>query len=191
MADGREPPVEGGLAEALNAAREFVIEDAGFAQVTTLDPAGYPTARTVSAFLAPDWSIELVQRRGHRRLAQLRRDPRVLVTWSGAPAPGSRNDSPAVFDLGLLIPRAVFVQGWAVAMDEEQTWEAYSRHDRQLRERGLTKAARRDRTDVAAELRGLRVVPRRIRLEGFGAGAEAFTWTVPQQPDPIEGVSPC
>lgn len=187
-------PLPERLAAALDAAQEFVRREAGFAQVTTLDSAGFPTARTVSAFVAPDWSVELVQRRGHRRLAQLRRDPRLLVTWSGAPAPDSRNDSPAVFDLGLLIPRVVFVQGHAVALDDAETWEVYARHDRALRERGLDRAPRRGPDEVAAELAGVRVRPRRIRLEGFGDGPEAFTWTPgtePTQDTAIEGGARC
>jgi hypothetical protein len=31
---------------------------------------------------------------------------------------------------------------------------------------------------VTADLVGVRVVPRRIRLEGFGEGAQAFEWNV-------------
>ena len=165
------------LAGELAAAREFVTAEAGFAQVTTLNRAGFPTARTVSAFLAPDWSVQLVQRGIHRRLDQVRRDPHVLVTWTGTPAPGSRNEAPAVFDLGLLIPRVVFVQGLAEEMDEEETWATYAAQDRRLREHGHTGAPVRDRANAATELAGLRIRPVRVRLEGFGAGAEAFTWT--------------
>lgn len=170
------------LARALAAAAEFVRTEAGFAQVTTLDAAGFPTARTVSAFLSPDWTVRLVQRNAYRRLGQLRRDPRILVSWSGSPAPGSANESPAVFDLGLLIPRVVFVQGVAVELDEAQTWATYAAHDRRLREQGNTQAPERDRANVAAELTGLTVLPRRVRLEGFGVGPEAFTWS--PEPDP-------
>ncbi|HEX5407067.1 MAG TPA: hypothetical protein VFX16_32730 [Pseudonocardiaceae bacterium] len=165
------------LAAALAAAAEFVRTQAGFAQVTTLDAAGFPTARTVSAFLSGDWTVRLVQRDGHRRLGQLRRDPRLLVTWSGSPAASSVNESPAVFDLGLLIPRVVFVQGVAAEMDEAQTWATYRAHDQRLRDRGNTRAPVRDRANVAAELTGFTVRPRRVRLEGFGAGPEAFTWS--------------
>lgn len=162
---------------ALDVAQRFVAAEAGFAQVTTLNREGFPTARTASAFLCPDWTVELVQRSVHRRLEQTRRDPRALVVWSGSPAPGSRNDSPAVFDLGLLIPRAVFVQGLASEMDEEETWTTYAAHDTRLRAQGRTRAPERDRANVAAELTGLRVRPVRVRLEGFGDGAEAFTWS--------------
>jgi hypothetical protein len=165
------------LAAALAAAAEFVRTEAGFAQVTTLDAAGFPTARTASAFLSADWTVRLVQRNVHRRLGQLRRDARILVTWAGAPAAASANESPAVFDLGLLIPRVVFVQGVAVEMDEAGTWATYSAHDRRLRDQGNTRAPQRDRANVAVELAGFTVWPRRVRVEGFGAGPEAFTWT--------------
>lgn len=170
------------LAAVLDSAVRFVRTEAGFAQVTTLDKAGFPTSRTVSAFLEPDWTVRMVQRNVHRRLAQLRRDPRILLTWSGSPAATSANDSPAVFDLGLLIPRVVFVQGVAVELDEEQTWATYSAHDRRLRASGNTRAPERDRENVAAELTGLLVRPRLVRLEGFGAGPEAFTWAPDTEP---------
>src|ERR1700743_69610 len=128
------------LSAALTAGAEFVRTEAGFAQVTTLDAAGFPTARTVSAFLSPDWTVTLVQRNAHRRLAQVRRDPRILVSWAGPPAAASRNDSPAVFDLGLLIPRVVFVQGVAVELTGDETWACYAEHDRRLREQGNDRA---------------------------------------------------
>jgi hypothetical protein len=181
------------LDAALTAAADFVRTEAGFAQVTTLDAAGFPTARTVSAFLCPDWTVALVQRNAHRRLAQLRRNPRILVGWSGSPASTSKNESPAVFDLDLLIPRVVFVQGVAVEMDEDQTWATYAAHDRRLREQGNGRAPERDRADVAAELTGLTVLPRRVRLEGFGAGPEQFTWSPATDPGQlIEGDgTPC
>jgi hypothetical protein len=170
------------LDAALAAAAEFVRTEAGFAQVTTLDAAGFPTARTASAFLSPDWTVTLVQRNAHRRLDHVRRNPRILVSWSGSPAVASKNESPAVFDLDLLIPRVVFVQGVAVEMDEDQTWATYAAHDQRLRKQGNGRAPERDRVNVAAELTGLTVLPRRVRLEGFGAGPEPFTWS--PHPDP-------
>ncbi len=170
------------LDAALAAAAEFVRTEAGFAQVTTLDAAGFPTARTVSAFLSPDWTVTLVQRNAHHRLGQLRRNPRILVGWSGSPAAASKNESPAVFDLGLLIPRVVFVQGVAVEMAEDQTWAAYAAHDQLLRDQGNSRAPERDRANVAAELTGFTVLPRRVRIEGFGAGPEQFTWSPATEP---------
>jgi hypothetical protein len=166
-----------GLARARAAA--FVQTEAGFAQVTTIGRHGLPVGRTMSAFLVDDWSVELLQRGTHHRVAQLRRDPRVLVTWVGTPAEGAHNDRPHVFDLGLLVPRVVFVQGYAEPLDEEQTWAGYQAHSRELRTRGGTRAPERDRADVAAALVGFRVHPARVRLEGFGEAAESFGWDGP------------
>jgi uncharacterized pyridoxamine 5'-phosphate oxidase family protein len=170
------------LAAALADAAEFVRTEAGFAQVTTLDAAGFPTARTATAFLSADWTVTLVQRNAHRRLDQLRRNPRILVSWSGPPSASSKNESPAVFDLDLRIPRVVFVQGVAVEMAEDQTWATYAAHDQRLRDEGNGRAPQRDRANVAAELTGFTVLPRRVRLEGFGAGPEPFTWCPETEP---------
>jgi len=78
-------------AEVVARAESFVRAEAGFAQVTTLDAHGYPVSRSMTAFLADDFSVHLVQRRVHRRLEQLAADPRLLVTWVGSPAPGATN----------------------------------------------------------------------------------------------------
>ena len=156
------------------AARDFVQREAGFAQVVTFDRAGEPVGRTTSAFLADDWTVEMVQRSVHRRNGQLERDPRILVTWTGAPSPDSVNDSPWTFDLGLTIPRVVFVRGTAQLLDADETWEVYDRHTRRLRAAGHVKAPQRDRTEIVETMRGVRVIPNRIRVEGFGDGAQAF-----------------
>ena len=163
-------------------ARVFVHTEAGFAQVTTIGRSGLPVGRTMSAFLADDWSIELVQRRLHHRIAQLQRDSSILVTWVGSPAEDSTNEHPHVFDLGLLIPRAVFVQGHAEPLSEQQTWERYAAHSGVLRAAGHHKAPQRTRDDVAHQLVGLRVQPARVRLEGFGDGAESFDWNCQPRP---------
>lgn len=163
-----------GRAQAL--ALAFVRTEAGFAQVITIGRSGLPVGRTMSAFLADDWSVELLQRRTHHRVGQLLRDPRVLVTWVGSPAEGSTNEHPHVFDLGLLIPRAVFVQGNAEPLSEQQTWERYATHSSVLRAAGHHQAPQRSREDVADQLAGLRVQPARVRLEGFGKAAESFGW---------------
>ena len=166
--------------DALNRARAlalvFVRTEAGFAQVTTIGRGGLPVGRTMSAFLAEDWSIELVQRRLHHRMGQLQRDPSILVTWVGPPAESSTNEHPHVFDLGLLIPRAVFVQGHAEPLSEQQTWDSYAAHTGVLRAAGHHRAPQRSREDVADQLAGLRVQPARVRLEGFGDEAETFDW---------------
>ena len=167
----------------------FVQAEAGFAQVTTIDRGGLPVCRTMSAFLAPDWSVDLIQRRQHRRVAQLRRDPRVLVTWVGTPAEGSVNDRPHVFDLGLLVPRVVFVRGSAEPLTEHQTWQRYAAHTAELRGRGNTRAPQRNRAEVGEQLIGLRVRPARVRLEGFGHAAKAFDWDCQPTPRPNEAGS--
>ncbi|GAA4676797.1 hypothetical protein [Gordonia humi] len=161
------------------AARAFVQCEAGFAQVVTFDRLGEPIGRSTSAFLADDWTVEMVQRRVHRRNAQLERDPRVLVTWVGAPSPESVNDSPWTFDLGLTIPRAVFVRGTARLLDADQTWDAYLRHTERLRAAGHVRAPRRDRAEIDETMRGVRITPSRIRVEGFGDGAQAFDLPIP------------
>lgn len=167
---------QGAIGRAQAQAVAFVRSEAGFAQLTTIGRRGLPVGRTMSAFLADDWSVELVQRRTHHRVGQLLRDPRVLITWVGSPAEGATNEHPHVFDLGLLVPRAVFVQGTAQPLSEQQTWDSYSTHSAALLAAGHNRAPARTRENVAAELAGLRVRPRRVRLEGFGAAAETFDW---------------
>lgn len=166
------------LAAAQRAAMAFVLGEAGFAQVTTIDRHGFPVARTMTAFLEDDWSVSLVQRRGHRRLAQWRRDPATLVSWVGSPAPGATNERPHVFDLGLLPPRLVSVRGRAEFMPAEWTLRCYRQHLRAQRERGFTRAPVRTDEQVVEELAGVRIHPARVRLEGFGAEAQSFTWTI-------------
>ncbi len=167
---------QGAIDRARTHALVFVRAEGGFAQVTTIGRRGQPVGRTMSAFLAEDWSVELVQRRTHRRVAQLLGDPRALVTWVGTPAEGAANDHPHVFDLGLLVPRAVFVQGNAEPLSEQQTWDSYAVHSAALLAAGNDRAPARSRENVAEELAGLRVYPRRVRLEGFGEAAESFDW---------------
>lgn len=175
-------------------AEAFVRQEAGFAQVTTLDAHGYPVSRSMTAFLADGFVVELVQRRVHRRLAQLSADPRLLTTWVGPPAPAASNERPHVFDLGRLPDRAVMVRGAAQVMDDDWTWEVYARHRAAHLARGADRAPARDRAQVAADLVGMRVVPYRVRLEGFGAGAQSYDWTVgpplhrdPPSPPPPQG----
>lgn len=178
------PGEDAGLAAARAAAQAFVREEAGFAQVTSIDRAGFPVGRTMTAFLEPDWSVALVQRRTHARLAQLRRDPHVLVTWVGSPAPGATNERPHVFDLGRLPPRAVFVRGTAVFTPDDWTVERYLRAVTAQRAAGHTRAPLRTPEQVVADLAGVLVRPYRVRLEGFAEGARSFDWTVDPPPDP-------
>ena len=46
------------LNDAQEAARRFVLDEAGFAQLTTIDARGYPVTRTMTAFLQEDWSVQ-------------------------------------------------------------------------------------------------------------------------------------
>ena len=173
----------------LRAALAFVHDEAGFAQVTTIDVHGFPVGRSMTAFLNDDWSVDLVQRRSHARLAQLRRDPRTLVTWVGEPAPGATNERPHVFDIGRLPPRAVYVRGTARFMDDAATVDCYSRHVARQRAQGFTRAPLRDADQVLSDLAGVHLEPYRVRLEGFGTGAQSFDWTL-SPPDPPRTVSP-
>ncbi|WFE36336.1 hypothetical protein [Micromonospora sp. WMMD975] len=166
------------VATARAAAYAFVLGEAGFAQVTTIDQDGFPVSRTMTAFLEPDWSVSLVQRAGHRRLDQWRRDPHTLVCWVGAPAPGATNERPHVFDIGRLPPRAVAVRGTAAVMPPDWTLAVYRREVARQRAAGCTRAPVRTDDEVAAELAGVRIEPARVRLEGFGVGAESHLWTV-------------
>ena len=159
-------------------AMRFLREEAGFAQLITVTAEGFPVARTVGAQVNDDWSVDLVQRKVHRRLAQLRHNPRLELVWVGSPAPGSRNDRPAVFDFGLLVPRVVLLRGIAEQMDGDRTVACYQRVSARQRALGLTGAPARSDENVRVELAGIHVRPVRVRAEGFGRGAESFTWTV-------------
>ncbi len=167
---------QGAIDRARALALSFVRTEARFAQVTTIGRRGLPVGRTMSAFLTDDWSVELIQRRTHHRVAQLLHDPRVLVTWVGPAAEGASNEHPHVFDLGLLVPRVIFVQGNVEHLSAQQTWDSYAAHSAGLRAAGNYRAPDRAPENVAKELVGFRVHPRRVRLEGFGVAAETFDW---------------
>lgn len=156
----------------------FLREKAGFAQVYSVNRDQFPVGRTMVAPVNDDWSVDLVQRGVHRRLGQLRRNPRVEVTWVGDPAPDSVNERPHVYDFGLLVPRVVFLRGIAQFMDPEWTLERYTRQTAIQRGKRLTKAPERTPDNVREELVGLAVRPVQVRAEGFGTGPQSFTWTV-------------
>lgn len=156
---------------------EWVRTEAGFAQLVTVNRAGFPVGRTLGAPVNDDWSVDLVQRAAHRRLEQLRNDPHVELIWVGDPAPGSRNDHPAVFDYGRLVPRAVFLRARAELMPTDWTVARYLEQNARLRaDGGGGKAPDRTAEQAAADLVGVRLVPVRVRAEGFGEGAAALTW---------------
>jgi len=63
----------------------FLREEAGFARLCTVSRDGFPVARTVGVPVNDDWTVELVQRRIHRRLGQFQRNPRVEIIWVNSP----------------------------------------------------------------------------------------------------------
>jgi len=161
----------------------WVQHEAGFAQLVTVNRGGFPVGRSIGAPVNDDWSVDLVQRGVHRRLQQLRRDPHVEVTWVGTPAPGSRNEYPAVFDYGWLVPRVVFLQATAEIMPTDWTVARYGEQIAVLQRRGVgTKAPLRSPEHAADDLVGVRLHPVRVRAEGFGEGAENVTWNVEENP---------
>src|SRR5215208_4842066 len=122
-----------------------------------------------------------------RPAAQPRREPRTLVTWVGDPAPGATNERPHVFDIGRLPARAVYVRGTARFMDDATTVDCYARHVARQRAQGFTRAPLRDADQVRSDLAGVHLEPYRVRLEGFGTGAQSFDWTLspPDRPRPV------
>lgn len=164
-------------AQAQEAARRFVLHEAGFAQVVSRGTRGALVGRSMTAFLNPDWSVDLVQRQQHARLAHWRADPHALVMWVGPPAPGATNEHPHVFDIDTLPPRVVFVRGSVTFLQPEDTERIYRRNLEAQRASGFTRAPVRDPQQVEQDLAGVRVVPTRVRLEGFGEGPQTFEFT--------------
>lgn len=167
-----QPP----LGELQRRVLDWLRNEAGFAQVFTVNKDGYPVGRTMAAPIDDDFTVWLVQRKVHKRIGQWRRNPKTEVVWMGTPAPGSRNDSPHVYDMNLLVPRGVFLRGDAEFLDGEATVAAFEKQTAINLARGQTKAPRRTRENVIAELVGVRIRPIQIRVEGFGDGAASFTW---------------
>lgn len=183
---GREAPAKP-IEQVRREVMNFITSEAGFAQVYTVNKDGYPVGRTMVAPINEDWSVDLVQRNVHRRLGQLRRTPRVEITWVGRPAPDSVNDRPHVYDWGLQVPRVVFLRGIAEFMDDDWTVARYQRQTAIQHARGLTGAPARSAGNVRAELVGIHVRPVQVRAEGFGAGAQSFTWPVSPASGPSDG----
>lgn len=166
---------------AMERARRFVLEEAGFAQLTTIDARGYPVTRTMTAFLQEDWGVATVQRRLHQRIDQWRQHPHTEVLWVGSPHPAATNERPHVFDLGLLPPRVVSIRGDAQLMSTAWTEQVYRRAILAQRAAGHDRAPLRPAPEVEEELVGVLIRPVRVRLEGFGEGAQSFTFT-PEAP---------
>jgi hypothetical protein len=159
--------------------RDFLRDEAGFAQVFTINLAGYPVGRTMGAPVDEDFTVCLVQRKVHKRIGQWRRNPRTDVVWVGTPAPGSRNDNPHVYDFNLLAPRVVFIRGDAEFVDADTTWAMYQKQSALHRARGWTKAP--VRTPATADSRRrIRQRPGIFHLETRAAVAvEKLPWRRP------------
>lgn len=165
-----------GAEEVKRRALHFVQHEAGFAQVFTINRAGFPVGRTMVAVCNDDWTVDLVQRDVHRRIGHVRRNPRVEIVWTGPPQPESVNDRPHVYDFGLAVPQVVFVRGVAEVMDNELLVATYEKQTARQHAKGLTRAPHRRSDEVRAELIGLRIHPVQVRAEGFGVGATSYTW---------------
>ncbi len=62
-------------------------------------------------------------------------------------------------------------------LQPEDTEQIYRRNLEAQRASGFTRAPVRDPQQVAQDLAGVRVVPTRVRLEGFGEGPQTFEFT--------------
>lgn len=164
------------LGELQQTVLTWLRTEAGFAQVFSINKAGYPVGRTMAAPIDDAFTVWLVQRKVHKRIQHWRRNARTEVVWVGSPAPDSRNDSPHVYDLGLLVPRAVFLRGDVEFLDDATLVDVFARQTAQHLARGWTKAPARSPENVVAELVGVKIRPLQVRVEGFGQGAASFTW---------------
>jgi hypothetical protein len=164
--------------EVARRARLFVQQEAGFAQVFSINKAGFPVGRTMVAVCNDDWTVDLVQRNVHRRIEHVRRNPRMEIVWAGPPRPDSVNDRPHVYDFGLAVPQVVFVRGLAEVMDDDLLLATYEKQTARQHAKGLTRAPHRGPDEVRAELVGLRIQPVQVRAEGFGTGAASYTWSL-------------
>lgn len=171
---GPMPPLE----VLMERVRRFLREEAAFAQVTTINQQGYPVGRTMVAPIEDDWSVTLVQRNVHHRIAQWRRNPATEIVWVGAAHRDNRNLAPHVYDWCVQVPRVVFLRGDARFLDDDDLVAAYERQSRRNLDAGRDLAPERTPEEVLAELVGVRIVPVQIRAEGFGPGPESVTWKV-------------
>jgi hypothetical protein len=173
---GSVPPTPA-ITELQSRVLQWLRRDAGFAQVFSINKAGYPVGRTMAAPIDDSFTVWLVQRQVHKRMQHWQRNPRTEVVWVGTPAPGSRNDSPHVYDLNLLVPRAVFLRGDVEFLDASTLLDVFQKQTARHLANGWTKAPLRTPENIVAELVGVRIRPLQVRVEGFGDGAASFTWT--------------
>lgn len=155
---------------------EFLTTEAGFAQVFTINQEGFPVGRTMVAVARPSWDVDLVQRRVHRRIGQLRRNPKAEIVWTGPPRVDSVNDRPHVYDFGLQVPRAVFIRGTARFMSDDELLATYQRQTGRQINLGFTNAPIRTPEKVIEELIGIVIEATQVRVEGFGVGARSYQW---------------
>lgn len=167
-----QPPIDELKARVL----QWLHHEAGFAQVYSINKAGYPVGRTMAAPVDDDFTVSLVQRKVHKRLQHWQRNPRSEVVWIGTPAPGSRNDTPHVYDCNLLVPRGVFIRGDAEFVDDTTLVQMFQKQTAIHLARGWTKAPLRTPENIVAELVGVRIRALQVRVEGFGDGAASFQW---------------
>ena len=176
LANQRDATPAPALADVQQLVRDWLCNEAGFAQVFTINKAGFPVGRTMGAPVDDDFTLHLVQRNVHIRIGQWRRNPRTEIVWTGPPAADSTNDSPHVYDFNLLVPRVVIIRGDAEFMDDAELLATFERQTAVHLANGWTKAPIRTRENVLAELIGVRIRALQVRAEGFGQGATSFTW---------------
>ncbi|GIW06983.1 MAG: hypothetical protein KatS3mg060_1788 [Dehalococcoidia bacterium] len=174
-AGGAAPPP---LEEIQRRVMRFLREEAGFAQVFTINRAGFPVGRTMVAPINDDWSVDLVQRNVHKRIAQWRRAPQTEIVWVGAPHRSNRNLRPHVYDWLVQAPRVVFLRGVAEFLSDDELVACFERQTAINVAEGRTLAPVRDRANIIAELVGVHIRPLQVRAEGFGGGPESYTWEV-------------
>ncbi|MCS6803055.1 MAG: hypothetical protein RMM58_15595 [Chloroflexota bacterium] len=174
-AGGAAPPP---LEEIQRRVMRFLREEAGFAQVFTINRAGFPVGRTMVAPINDDWSVDLIQRKVHKRLAHWRRRPQTEIVWVGPPHRSNRNLRPHVYDWQVQVPRVVFLRGIAHFLSDEELVERFERQTAINLAEGRTLAPVRDRANIVAELIGVHIQPLQVRAEGFAGGPESYTWEV-------------
>lgn len=156
------------LEQVREQAMAFLTTEVRFAQVFTVNRAGFPVGRTMGAPVNSDWSVDLLQRRVLGRVRQMQADPHVEIVWSGAPAKPSER----------AVPRTVFLRGTAEFLDDEAAVAQYRQFIARIGGGEGPGPARRDDDEVRRELVAVHVRPVRVRAEGFGVGAQAFSWQV-------------